>query len=82
MNAEKCAVFRLVRGSSGCLDVAPLGRYTVNGTILSVVTSQRDLGVLVDSTLCFHSHIASVVSKAGELSVNLLRSTLDLVQVS
>ena len=76
MNAEKCSVLRLVRGSSACLDVALLGGYTVNGTILRVVTSQRDLGVLVDSTLRFHSHIASVVSRAGGLSMNLLRSTL------
>ena len=53
-----------------------MGRYTVNGTILCVVTSQRDFGVLVNSILRFHSHIASVVSKAGGLFVNLLRSTL------
>ena len=70
------AVLRLLRGSSGCLDVAPLGRYTVNGTILGGVTSQRFLDVLVDSTLCFHGYIASMVSKAGELSINLLRLTL------
>ena len=76
MNAEKCAVLRLIRGNSQCLDFVPLGRYTVNGTVLNIVTSQRDLGVLVDSTLRFHGHIASIVSKAGGLSINLLRSTL------
>ena len=74
LNPEKCAVLRLSRGSSEWSNTVP--PYTLNGSILNVVSSQKDLGVLIDNKLLFHSHIASIVSKASGLSVNLLRSTL------
>lgn len=41
-----------------------------------MVTSHKDLGVTIDSSLRFHLHIRSIVNKASGLSTNLLRSTL------
>ena len=75
MNADKCAVLRF-GARSDWTDEVPHGRYVLNGEPLSVVTSHRDLGILVDSNLRFHEHIRSLVNKAAGLSVNLLRSTL------
>ncbi len=42
---------------------APPAAYTLDGTVLSVVSSMRDLGVTVDSSLDFKQHIAAVRCK-------------------
>ena len=75
LNAAKCSVLRFQRGrsvESGDLE----GYYCINDTPVPFVESCRDLGVLVDNQLKFHSHIQSIVSRAAGLSVNLLSSTL------
>ena len=57
MNSSKCAVMHFNR----CGTTLPPPQYTLDQTQLSVVTSQKDLGVVVDSKLKFHSH-ASMTS--------------------
>ena len=48
--------------------------YFLGGIELRVVGEQRDLGVLVDKSLKFHSHIDGIVRRASTLSRKLLRS--------
>ena len=50
--------------------------YSIDGKLLKFVTSRKDLGVLVDSKLCFQDHICSVVRKVEDLASELLRSTI------
>ena len=71
LNHGKCKVMRFGKGRS-------LGEalYSVNGNILEVVNSYRDLGVVVDASLKFHLHVREVVYKAGGLLSNLLRTTV------
>ena len=64
MNTSKCAVLRFSRKFRNQSQPS----YTLDGTPLPVHHSQRDLGVLVDDSLKFHEHIASVTHKAVGLS--------------
>ena len=62
LNASKCVAIRFGIGSSvEALD----GTYFVEGNSLSFVSSYRDLGVTVDTSLRFHQHISGVVDRAG-----------------
>lgn len=72
MNSSKCAVMRFNRRGT----TLPPPQYTLDQTQLSVVTSHKDLGVVVDSNLKFHSHVSVTAHKAGGLAHNLLRSTV------
>ena len=47
----------------------------VDGVEIAVVTSHRDLGVVVDTSLRFHLHVADVVRRANGVVFNILRST-------
>ena len=46
---------------------AMTAKYRVDGEELKFVQTYRDLGVVVDVALRFHSHINIVVGKAGSL---------------
>ena len=72
LNAGKCVAIRFGECRAAEREREP---YTLNGTALEYVSSYRDLGVIVDEKLRFHSHIDSVVRKAGGLLGNLLRAT-------
>ena len=72
MNTSKCAVLRFSRKFRN----QSRPSYTLDGTQLPVQHSQRDLGVLVDDSLKFHEHIASVAHKAGGLCHNFSKSTV------
>ena len=50
--------------------------YFINGCQLRLVNSCKDLGVTIDSSLRFHSHINSIVCKASGLANQLLRATV------
>ena len=39
--------------------------YTLDGVAIDCVASMRDLGVIIDSDLKFHSHVNTAVSKAN-----------------
>ena len=75
-NVGKCEVLRFGRGSSDLMSVGSLSVYNMDGSDLTLGDSSRDLGVLVDSSLRFHTHVRQVVSRAWGLASNLLRSTL------
>lgn len=75
INASKCACIRFSRRRQGAstTNVSP---YNVNGTNISFVPSYRDLGVLVDIDLKFHSHIMNRVRFVNCLTNNILSSTV------
>lgn len=62
--------------SSRALFLDTFSRSNLNGHNIPTVDSHKNLGVTVDSTLCFHLHVTSVVNKAAGLSANLLNSTM------
>ena len=72
MNVRKCAVLRFARPRA---DI-PQPSYYLSGNLIPVVDEASDLGVLVDTSLKFHSHIRSTVHKAGGLAESLLKSTV------
>ena len=51
-------------------------RYYLDGSEIELVTSHRDLGVLVDMSLRFHLHIRSIAAKASGIVSNSLKSTI------
>ena len=57
------------------VQIGSLSDYYIQDLQIPIVSSHKDLSVLVDSSLRFHLHIKSIVSKASGLSANLLRST-------
>ena len=71
MNSSKCVVMRFNRRG-----ICTSPQYTLNGTQLKIVSSHKDLEVVVDTDLKFHGHIRDVAHKAGRLALNLLRSTV------
>ena len=73
LNPSKCAVIKF--GSRSTADDVNSG-YSLEGEPLKLVKSHRDLGVIVDSSLKFHTHVSTVVRKASGLANQLLRSTV------
>ena len=59
-NVDKCRVLHLGPGN-------PHSNYDMSGHILSSTKSEKDLGVLVDSSLNFHSQTSAAVAKANKL---------------
>ena len=78
LNRNKCNVIRFGRrrGMLNCNGAGSLGIYNINGSDIPFSTSSKDLGIVIDNELKFHSHVYSITSKAAGLSVNLLSSTL------
>ena len=72
LNQEKCAIIRFQRKSH----TVPAPCYYIDQTLLKVVHSHPDLGVLVDSDLKFHQHITNTAQKAGGLAQNILKATV------
>ena len=71
-NTGKTVCVRFHRGRA----LGPVNAYRLEGSPVNFVDSCRDLGVVVDSQLRFHQHISQVVSKAGGVSMNILKSTV------
>ena len=74
LNSTKCVVMRF-----GCRPAYESGEdsgYRLNGVMMPLVRSHRDLGVLVDPSLRFHTHVASVVQRANALINQTLRYTV------
>ena len=71
LNASKCAVLRFSRGPRPATP-----NYVLNGNLLPVQNSFRDLGIIVDTSLKFHEHIESLSHKASGLCHNFLKSTV------
>ena len=75
MNVNKCAV---VRFSPNCSELPHTGDspYKINGNFIKFKESHRDLGITIDRTLKFHSHVKQKVGMVAQLSNNLLSSTI------
>ena len=71
-NAEKCVVLRI---KSAIQYV-----YTLNGTYLQEVKSQKDLGVTISNTLHPSKHIATVVKRANSRIYMIKRCFTGLTQ--
>ena len=72
-NIPKCKVLRI--GTSILHQ-----NYTLNGTPLDNVQDMRDLGVIIDSKLNFHSHSTHTVSKANRL-LGLIRKSFENISI-
>ena len=72
-NIPKCKVLRI--GTSTLPQ-----NYTLNGTPLDNVQDMRDLGVVIDSKLNFHSHSTHTVSKANRL-LGLIRKSFENISI-
>ena len=59
-----------------CPNVGGIQHYYLDSAQLSLTDSPRDLGILVDNSLRFHTHIKHAVNKAAGLANNLLKATL------
>ena len=76
LNPDKCCVMRFFKGRLVHEDEPFANNYQLQGKPLQFVCSQKDLGVVVDTSLRFHQHIKAVAAKAGGLANSLLRSTV------
>ena len=73
LNCDKCMVMRFQRSHR---EQTHPQSYYIHGNPIPFSDCSRDLGVLVDKDLRFHSQIRSAVNKASGLCANLLSSTL------
>ena len=69
---SKCTHLRFSRPTTP----SGLNYYNLNNTPLPTSTSQRDLGVVIDTDLKFHSHIRQSTAKAGGVASTMLKATL------
>ena len=69
-----CVIVRFSRNFRGWNVIERNWEYRVCNTVLDLVYSHKDLGVLVNNQLRFHSHIHDIVHKAAGLASNLLHS--------
>ena len=68
-NASKCKVLKITRSH------APISfNYHLDGSILEHVGEFKDLGVILDKSLSFKSHIAALVSKSNRMNGIIKRS--------
>ena len=72
LNQDKCAIIRFMRK----YHIVPPPQYHINQTMIQVVHTHPDLGVLIDSDIKFHQHIIATAHKAGGLAQNLLKATV------
>ena len=75
LNLGKCVVMRFGAGGRGVAEGMGSGCF-LGGVELKLTLAHKDLGVFVDPTLKFHTHISSVVRKASGLANNILRCTV------
>lgn len=59
-NAKKCKAMHFGHNN-------PKRTYTLNGQVLDPITSEKDLGVMVDDKLKFHVHTAAATKKANQV---------------
>ena len=74
LNVKKCVVMRY-----GCKynETQTGSLYYLNGLEMRLVKSHRDLGIVVNNSLNFHSFIDVNMNKANGLANQLLRYTVD-----
>ena len=72
-NTSKCKALTVTRKKTPIVF-----EYTLDGSILIRVTEERDLGVIITSTLSWDSHIHTITAKANKL-LGLLKRTCPLL---
>ena len=75
-NIHKCFGLRFHRRLVDWDELGALDRYYIKGSEIQMVSSHKDLGVFIDTSLRFHIHIRSIASKASGMVSNYLKSTL------
>ena len=70
MNSSKCAVMRFTPRNSS-LQYTGISPYKIETSPILFVSSHTDLGVTIDRSLRFHSHIRRIVGAAGGLTTNV-----------
>ena len=70
-NISKCKHLRIGQQSHS-------SSYTLDGTTIDSVVNMRDLGVIIDSELKFHSHTNSAASKANRILSFISKSFINL----
>ena len=73
VNTSKCKVLTVTRKKT-----AIAFHYTLDGTALTRVSEEKDLGVIITSTLSWDSHIHTITAKANKL-LGLLKRTCPLL---
>ena len=77
LNPEKCKTLSVYRGR-----YLSNFNYSINGVILESSTKIKDLGVTLDSSLNFVSHVASVVSMGFQMLGFIKRCTVDFTGIA
>lgn len=77
MNSDKCVLLRFCRRPILWENIDHTGQYLLDGSPIPMKDSASDLGVLIDTSLKFHQHIANIVHKAGGLSCSILKATVN-----
>ena len=72
LNPKKCSTIHFCR-KVRCTHP----KYFLNGEELPAATEATDLGITIDPTLRFHSHIRNISNKAKGFSCNILRRTVN-----
>ena len=75
LNSGKCKVLRFSSRNSP-LPTEGISPYTIDGEAINFTPSHLDLGVKIDHSLRFHSHIHNKTTLVNALMTNLLRCTL------
>ena len=75
MNSDKCVIMRFCSNSSDII-FSGVSPYHIGGVPMNFVSSHSDLGITVDRSLKFHSHISKKVAMANNITTNLLACTL------
>ena len=70
-NVNKCKIMHLGYGNAK-------HDYSLDGTVLSETTAEKDLGVLIDNELKFSKHIRSKVSQANRL-IGLIKISFESI---
>ena len=65
-NSNKCEILRISRKKRSLLDSPIDIPYTINNHPLELVSSSKDLGVLVNNKLTWNLQISSIVAKANK----------------
>ena len=73
VNLEKCAVISFSRLVNGRIDFD----YAIHNTTLYRVLEVKDLGVMLDSRLCFKTHLSYIGNKAMKMLGYVIRTCRD-----
>ena len=74
LNSDKCHVFTTGNPSK----IKYVHAYAIGDSVLELVSSEKDLGVVFDNTLSFEEHIVNKVKKANSMVGMIRRSFLHL----